>query len=229
MTDNHSCEFCTRTFSNEKYLINHSCEKKRRWLQRESPYVRFGFLAWNRFYTLSSKTSVDKKYSSYREFIDSQFYIAFVKFGRHIIDLDAIDPAKFIDYVIKANIPIDKWCHDFVYEQYVRELTRKELPEKALERNILLMQQWSHETAEPWQDFFRKLNTNQAIVWLQSGRISPWILYNAKSAEEFFLRCSPEQLNMIKQYAPIGPWKIKFGKNRESVKFIQETLEQAGV
>jgi hypothetical protein len=225
----YACEFCKRTFTTEKYLINHSCEKKRRWFQRDEPHARFGFLAWNRFYTISQKHSTAVKKHSQRHFIDSPFYTAFVKFGRHIVDLDAINPDRYIDYVIKANIPIDRWCNDFVYEQYVRDLTKKESAEDALERNILLMQQWSNETGEPWHDFFKKINTNQAIAWLRSGRISPWILYNAGSADSLFTRCTPEQLDMIKQYAPTATWKLKFSKNQNSVKFLQDMLQQAGL
>ena len=228
MTDRpFGCEFCKRSFTTEKFLINHNCEKKRRWMSREQPKERFAFLAWHRFYTLSTNSAANK-YTN-RQFIDSQFYTAFVKFGRHIVDLDAMMPEKFIDFVIKANLPIDKWCHDSVYEQYVRELTKKETPEQALERMILLMQQWSNEHADPWNDFFRRISPAQATAWLRSGRISPWVLYTAKSAEELFARCSPEQLNLIKQYAPLGPWKIKFSKNQSGVKFIEETLSTAGI
>lgn len=225
----HACEFCNRKFTTERYLINHSCEKKRRWFQRDEPHARFGFLAWNRFYTISQKHNVSVKKHSHRHFIDSAFYTAFVKFGRHIVDLDAINPERYIDFVIKANIPIDQWCNDFVYEQYVRELTKKETAEDALERNILLMQQWSNETGENWQDFFKKVNTNQAVAWLKSGRLSPWILYNAATAEQLFARCTPEQLGLIKQYAPTAVWKIKFGKNQHSVKFLQDMMQQAGL
>ena len=152
-----------------------------------------------------------------------------MKFGRHIRDLNAIDPSKFIDYVIKNNLPIDKWTHDFVYEQYVRELTRQESAENALERNIMLMNEWSMQTGEPWNDFFRKVNANQAIAWIKSGRISPWLLYNVDSAMDLFERCTPEQIGMIKTYAPPGPWKIRFNKNNDSCNFIRTTLQNNGM
>jgi len=224
-----SCEFCNRSFNNEKNLINHSCEKKRRWFARDEPHVRLAFLAWSRFYELSSNRVGTKAKKSFIEFANSRFYNGFVKFGKHIIDCNVVNPTQFIDYVIKGNLPLDTWCHDSVYEQYVRDYMKNEGPENALERMILLMQQWSLQTNEPWQDFFRKINPNLAMQWMRAGRISPWILYNTDSAIEFFERCSPEQLSMIKKWAPNASWRIKFNKYADSVKFIKQTLQDAGV
>jgi hypothetical protein len=225
----YSCEFCKKKFSKEIFLINHVCEKKRRWFQKDDPHVRFGFMAWNRFYELNSFGKSPEFRNSYHNFINSKYYTGFVKFGIHIRDINAIEPAKFIDYVIKNSIPLDRWTHDFVYEQYVRELTRQETSENALERNIMLMSEWSMQTGEKWSDFFRKVNTNQAVAWIKTGRISPWLLYNVDSAVDFFERCNPEQLAMIKTYAPPAPWKIKFNKNRESCDFIRNTLRESGM
>lgn len=227
MVKKHSCEFCSREFHDEKNLINHNCEKKRRWFNREDPYSRFGFLAWVRFYELSGPGNRKKK--SFKEFINSRYYTAFIKFGRHIVNINAVEPAKFIDFVIKNNLPIDKWTHDFVYEQYIRELTKKETPEQALERMILLMQQWSMQTGEPWQDFFRKINTNLAIQWTRSGRISPWLLYNVDSALDLIDRCSLEQQDLIKEFAPVGQWKVKFMRSKDAIEWIKKTMSEAGV
>lgn len=224
----HECEFCKRTFHREKTLIDHGCEHKRRWFRRDDPPNRLGFMAWTRFYELNDFNG-QKKSSSHMDFLNSQFYTAFVKFGKHMIDINAIEPAKFIDFVIKNNLPLDRWTHDFVYEQYIRELIKKETPEQALERMILLMQQWSMQTGEPWQDFFRKINTNLAVQWIKTGRISPWLLYNVESALSLIARCSLEQQQMIKEFAPVGPWKLRFKKNVDSIGWIRKTMTEAGV
>lgn len=226
---NHQCDFCKKAFVREISLVNHSCEKKRRWFSKDDPHVRIAFMAWNRFYELNSFGKSKGYSNSYRNFIDSQYYNAFVKLGRHIVDLNAVEPLKFVDYVIKNNLPIDKWTHDFVYEQYIRELTRHEPAEDALERNIMLMNEWSMQTNERWNDFFRKVNPNQATMWVKSGRISPWVLYNADSAVDLFERCSPEQILIIKSCAPPGPWKIRFNKQKDSSDFIRNVLRSSGM
>lgn len=229
-TELHTCEFCKRGFHEEINLINHNCEKKRRWFNRDEPTSRLAFMAWARFYELNSRfVKQGTKKQSFREFMDSKYYAAFIRFAKQMIDLNAPEPAKFIDYVIKNNLPLDKWTHDAVYANYVADLVKHERPEAALARNIELMQQWSQQTGEEWFNFFRKVSPIQAAAWIQNGRISPWVLYNADSAEELLVRCGPEQLQMIKSSAKIPQWKIRFNQNKESADWIRNTLRQAGL
>ena len=228
--ETHKCEFCKREFHQEINLINHNCEKKRRWFNKDDPTSRLAFIAWARFYELNSQFSkAGAKKSSFREFIDSRYYSAFIKFARQVIETNAPEPAKFIDYVIKNNLPIDKWTHDTVYENYVIDLLKHETPESAVARTIQLMKTWSEQSNEPWIDFFKKVSPIQAAVWIKTGRISPWVLYNADSTESLLDRCGEEQLQMIKNYAKIPQWKIRFNQNQESTLWIRNTLKEAGL
>lgn len=225
----HVCEYCNRAFHGEINLINHSCEKKRRWFSKDEPHARLAFLAWARFYELNSSLRKEGTKKTFREFMESKYYLAFVKFGKHMVDLNAIDPSSFIDYVIKNNLPLDKWTHDVVYEKYVTDLIKNEMPEKALARNIELMQEWAAQHSEAWYDFFRKVSPVQAAAWVKNGRISPWVLYNADSAEVLLDRCGPEQLKMISTTAKPAQWKLRFNKNKDSADWIRDTLKKAGL
>ena len=186
-------------------------------------------MAWSRFYELNSQLKKQGTKRSYREFIDSKYYIAFVKFAKQIVDLNAISPDKFIDYVIKNNLPLDKWTHDAVYEKYVDETIKTESPEEALARTIMLMIQWSEQTGESWANFFKLVNTNQATHWIKTGKISPWVLYNTDSADDLLTRCTQEQINIIAKVAKPGPWKVKFNRHKASADWIRKTLSEAGL
>jgi len=223
------CEFCKREFSDELRLINHICEKKRRWFQRDQPQGRIAFMAWSRFYELNAAVTGKKNQRTYKDFIDSKYYLAFSRFARHLLDTAAPEPARFIDYVLKHNLPVDKWTHDTVYEEYVKDLLRSESPEQAVERGIVLMREWSQQHEQPWYDFFREVNASQLTRWIQTGRISPWVLYNASSAESALRRCSPEQINMIFAMAPTAQWQLKLRSDKESAAFVKDTLKKAGL
>ena len=80
---------------------------------------------------------------------------ALQNFDKYMLDVNAIDPEKFIDFVITTSVKLDKWTSDAVYETYIRELNKKETAERAVERGILLMQQWSRENDRPYNVFFR--------------------------------------------------------------------------
>jgi hypothetical protein len=223
------CEYCKREFSDELRLIDHICEKKRRWFQKDQPQGRMAFMAWSRFYELNSQVTGKKNQRTYKDFINSRYYLAFNQFARHLLDTAAPEPARFIDYVLKSNLPITRWTHDLVYAEYVKTLIRTETPEQALERGVILMREWAQQHDLPWHEFFKNVNTNQVANWVRTGRLSPWILYNASSAEHMLERCNAEQLNIIAAAAPVAQWTLKFRADKEGTAFVRDTLKKAGL
>ncbi|MDA8882936.1 hypothetical protein N9I00_00855 [bacterium] len=221
------CQYCKKSFKKEKTLSVHLCEPKRRWLNKDAKYVRLGHIAYNQFYKLTQ--GIKTKEKSYEEFSKSNYYTAFTKFGRHILDINAIDPEKFIDFVINNSVHLDKWCSDAVYETYIRELNKKETAERAVERGILLMQQWSREYDRPYNAFFREISKPRLIHWIKSGRISPWIIFNCYSCSEAMANFNEHELNLINEYLEPTFWTKKFSVRKDDVQFVSEVLERAGL
>lgn len=224
----YKCEFCEREFTNEKRLINHMCEQKRRWTNRDEQYVRLGFQSWLKWYELSGTYKNIKK-KNYKEFMESKFYIAFVKFGRHVADTNMVNPVQFIEYVIKNGIKLDNWCKDSIYEAYVKDVCKREDVGTALERQVHLMEVWAEENDEEWVDFFKNIQPNLAIKWIQTGRISPWILFNATTVAYLFERMSEEQVALVDNCIETSFWKLKMRQNEKDTIFVQETLERYGI
>lgn len=185
-----------------------------------------GFLVYRKFYEMSFKSQKPK---TYQDFSDSKYYPSFVRFGRHLIEIQALNPEGFVEFLIKANVPMKNWEKDFVYEQFVRELNKREPADAAFERNILIMKQWEMDTNEPWYDFFRKVSTNTATSLIRAGRLSPWVLYTADSAVDLFNRLTEEQMNMIQQYVTPVFWERKFAEHPDDVTFIRNLLIECGI
>lgn len=219
------CEFCKKEFTRESSFLNHMCEKKRRWMWRDERYIRIGFTAFQLFYKLSIRS---KKEKSYEEFMESHYFTAFTKFGRYIEHINAIEAQGFVEMLIKNNIKLDEWTSEHWYESWTRELARKESPTKAIERNILLMEQWGRETGQNWVDFFRMVPAPQAIDWIRKGRISPWLLYSGVG-HALFDRLSDEQLTLVKEWINPMVWLPKLQNNKAEVDDIRMILEAAGV
>jgi len=207
-------------------LLAHICEKKRRYMQRDEKSVRMGFAAYQHFY---ERAVCRKKLPTYDKFTNNKLYTAFVRFGRYLMNINAVNPLGFIDFLIKVDAGIDRWEHPVYYEIYMRELTKIELPYEALERNMKLMQSWEIDTGEHWTDFFRKVAPSQATLWIRSGRISPWVLLTAPSADELFARLSPEQDEIVTGLIDVDFWRIKLNNHAADVAVIQQELEKAGI
>ncbi len=224
---NYPCEFCKREFTNEKRLINHMCEQKRRWTNRHEHHVRLGFNSWLQWYELSGTHRNQKR--TFHDFMKSEFYIAFVKFGRHLADTNMVNPTQFIEFVIKNGIKLDRWCKDSVYEQYVRDVCKREDVSTALERQVHLMEFWADDNEEEWTDFFKKIPPNLAIKWIRTGRISPWVVFNSNTIAYLFERMSEEQIAIVDDFIETPFWKLKMKRNEKDTQFVQETLERYGI
>lgn len=224
--DGFTCGYCGTKFSTERTLMAHMCDMKQRHMTRDEKHVKLGFWVYCKFWEMNYR---HVKQRTYEQFCTSSFFIAFTKFARYILDINAISPNAFVEFLLKSGLPIDKWHHAAVYETYVRELNKKESPSAALERNFLLMQQWALETGEPWTEFFRKVAPAQATSWIRSGRISPWVLYLAPGAHDLYARLSPEQTELI--YTALDPefWSLKLEQHAEDVDMIREELIAAGI
>lgn len=225
-TELFTCDFCKKSFKLETRFLTHMCESKRRWLDQDTKHVKLGFQVFRRFHEINYKGHREKTYD---DFMKSTFYVAFTKFGRYLLQLNAINPKAFIDFIIRTEVKLSHWESPLVYEKYIRELNKKESPEAAIERNFLLMQQWADDNGEVWTDFFRKIEPAQATLWIKSGRISPWILFTASSAGDLFARLSDEQLLMVQSNIDPDYWDIRLERAKEDVAFIREQLDAAGL
>ena len=95
------CGYCNKIFRKESSLLTHRCETKRRHEEKSERGVQIGFYAYTRFYQTTHSSSRQKSHS---DFINSPYYKAFVKFGRHAIGIRAINPEAMVDgYYCKSG------------------------------------------------------------------------------------------------------------------------------
>jgi hypothetical protein len=221
-----TCEYCGTSYVKEKTLAVHMCEKKRRHLQKDEKRVQLGFYAFQRFYKLSAGS---KKEKTYKEFCDSQYYNAFVKFGSFINNVRPLYPEKYIDYVVTSRIKLDHWCRDELYEQYATELILKEDMETAIKRSISTMMDWANESNAQWNDYFRYASLNRAVRDIKDGKISPWLVLNCKSGKEMLSNFNDEQLNFVSLVINPQAWAIKFKKKVADVETVKEVAKESNL
>jgi hypothetical protein len=223
---NFSCNFCKRGFVREDSLLVHVCEQKRRFLQRDEKPNKLGFMAYQQFFMRSMR---HREPPSYEKFAKSTLYLAFVRFGRHMMELNAVNPLGFVDFLLRLEAPIDRWISPTLYETYIRELNKNETPLDALERSFSVMQHWASDTGEKWQDFFRLIDVPLAALYIANGRISPWVLFIATTAHDLMQRFNPEQEALIDRCVDADFWRLKIQRHRADVETIREVLAEHGI
>lgn len=222
MEQQYTCRWCDKTFTRERTLASHMCERKRRWMSSDEPTSRIAFQVWYDFmHYVSPQTKKDR---TVEEFIRSADYLGFVKFANYLIELRPIESDRFIKWLFKMGVRLQDWSKPGTYGLYVQEASKKETAERAVERAVLVMKQWSEQTGEPWQDFFQKVPAATAMNMIVMGRISPWVLYSCDAAQRMLDRMEPGQLETIARSIDTEWWIKKIKKNPSETAWISTLL-----
>lgn len=221
----YACKYCKKNFLKETSLEVHMCEPKRRYREQDERGVQLGFQGYLRFYEITQGSA---RLKTFDDFIESPYYKAFVKFGRYCVDIRAVNPSRFVDWLLKNNKKIDYWCRDTIYTEYLIEYLRVENVNDALARAIEFSIDWSEQTGNPSEDCLRYGNTNAMVYAVSTGRISPWILYNCESGQKFLSELDATQIAMIWSYIDSEVWMKKFSDYIADQEYVKEMLQKAG-
>lgn len=225
----YTCKYCKKDFKKESTLSVHQCESKRRWQQEKEVSVQLGLQSYLRFYVMSQGSA---KLKSYADFVESPYYTAFVKFGRHLVGIRAVNASAFIDYVIKQNKKLDQWCHELIYLGYLHQHLRKEAVQDALERALLEMQEYSDEAPElltGFSNYFTHGNTNRICQHIINGRVSPWVVFNCKTGIAFLERLNEDQIHLIISTIEPDYWNRKFKDYTADAEWVKSILVAANL
>jgi hypothetical protein len=224
MTD-YQCKFCNKAFTRERTLSSHMCEKKRRWMSKDEIADRIAFSVWSDFMKYVSPNT--KKVKTVDDFIKSADYIGFVKFANYLINLKPLESDKFIHWLFKMGVRLSDWQKPGTYQLYVQEASKKETADRALERTIISMREWSETSGEDWQEFFNKIAPSTAMNMVVMGRLSPWIIYSTTAAQSLLDRMEPGQIETVTKHVDTEWWKKKLKENPQEAVWINTTMQQA--
>lgn len=223
----HICGYCQNEFASESTLISHVCVIRTRYKEENTPTSKLGLRLYRRYYELNIK--VGKNQKTFDDFVKSKFYVPFIRLARHIQSLKPIEKDRFIDWLFTKNIKEKKWCDDETYEQYIIDLLQKETVDKALERSISTMDKWATEENTDFTRFFHDVAPTVATNMIKYGKISPWVLYLADSADSLWDRLNEEQGEIISAVIDPKVWRKKFETNLSDRQYAKQLLDEAGL
>lgn len=219
------CEFCSKKFSKESTVVSHMCEAKRRRMEQHERGVQLGLQAYLHFYKTMQRSGRTRTFD---DFAASPYYKAFVKFGRYCVDIRAVNPSRFIDWLLKNQKRIDTWTSDRLYSDYLTDHLQAEAVEDALVRSIEYSVDWGERNGYPAHDCLRYGNRSALCHAVVTGKISPWAVYCSESGQRFLNDLDSQQLAMIWPYIDSDRWQKKLLEHAQDRAYAQEILTQAG-
>lgn len=224
----YQCQYCKKSYAKESTLVSHSCERKRRFQQEREIGVQWGLQSYIIFYE-TTQTAARK---TYEQFVDSPYYTAFVRFGRHCHSVHCPNLANFTRWLLKNNRRLDQWCSEANYSEWLYDYIRRESTQDALERSIQTMNDYAHEHPElrnGYRDYFRLANENRICYHISTGRISPWVIFHSESGQAFLERLNEDQVAMIINLVDPAYWTARFRDLADDVGFASRVLKLAGL
>ena len=211
-----TCEYCNKNFQRESSLLAHSCEKKRRWQAKDNQDVLVGFASYDLFYRIEMQS----KPKEYKDFVDGQYYTAFVKFGAYCINTNVIDQEQFTRWLIKNKVKLKDWPTDRMYLLFVQDHCKRESVERALERFV------EHATLTGYFDTFWETANGYLIAeWVEMGKISPWLLISSKRVQTALESMPSECVDRIANCIDADYWGKKRQLNPHDAHFIEEMID----
>jgi hypothetical protein len=144
------------------------------------------------------------------------------------VNIRAINPARFTEWLIRQNKKIDHWCKDSIYTEYLLDYLKLENVNDALARAIEFSMDWAEKSGHPAHDCLRYGNSNSMAYAVTTGRISPWVLYNSESGLKFLSELDPTQVAMTWPYIDSEIWSKKFVDYMADQEYARDILKKAG-
>jgi hypothetical protein len=195
-------------------------------LQENEKRVQAGFMAFNRFWQL---TQGAKKPKTYKEFCDTSYYNAFVRFGSFINNVNPLYPEKFVDHVIKSGVKLDHWCRDELYDSYLYDMLKVEPVESAVQRTLQTMMEWGDLHKAEFDHYFNYVSLSKAVHDIRNGKISCWVILNTQAGKTMIGNMSDEQLEMIAPAFDIAYWVKRFRELPADVALVKEICDEVGI
>ena len=211
-----TCDYCKKSFQRESTLLAHSCEKKRRWQAKDNQDVLVGFASYDLFYRIEMQS----KPKEYKDFVDSQYYTAFVKFGAYCLNIRCIDQEAFTRWLIKNKAKLKDWPTDKMYLLFVQDHCKRESVERALERFV----EHAAET-DYFATFWENASGYLIAEWCEMGKISPWIMLNSKRAQTALSNMPDECFARIANSIDADHWGKKTKLNPHDANFVREMID----
>jgi hypothetical protein len=224
----YTCKYCNKTYRKESTLAAHLCEPKRRWQEEKETGVQFGLRTYLQFFETTQGSAKNK---SYVDFIESPYYKAFVKFGRHCVGIKCINIQNYTQWLLKNNKKLDYWTKDVFYDEWMREYLKKEAVQDALERALKTMEDYASNGSglAGYKDYFRYGNANRICHHISTGRISPWIVFNCVSGVDWLSTLGDDQISVILPWIDPDYWNRKFIDYMGDVEWTKHILTEAGL
>ena len=178
------CPYCEKPFTRRPWYERHSCEAKRRFLERNNMSTILACRLYNHW---MKKLVRRKRDSSVEEFQKVREYKLFMRLADFCRTNYLISNARYVDWLIETKCKASRWTHSINLNKYREWIRLNEDPITHAEITFKNAHQWCRENSIKTVDFFRFVPTVLALEMIRENRLLPWVLFGYKRSEDELL------------------------------------------
>lgn len=223
----YTCPYCHRTLKTESGAKKHSCPKKQMADELGNDVIRAAYKMWS-FWYLYNKFGKYKDRST-NDFRASPYFHYFCTLAESIKDVWMFDRNDYVVWLCQKNIPAKQWGDKTLIVRYKKDI---HVRGKGLERAALSLEAamlWCLEKEVPLGEFFQKFPTNDFLMWLESGKMSPWFLLTAPDRDALIDRLTDPQINKMLSHLNMDYWEERLMNSGDEVKEINRMYAEFGL
>lgn len=226
----YKCRFCDKVYKREETVIKHKCTKRERYNDRDSRLMREAFRLYLQFMQVQN-LPIKKDVEPLMHFIKSSFFNDFYEFAEYVLNNDILNKEQFITNIFTSGKPVYEWATHKTLQEWVLKCIRDEHPRRGVERSISALIEWSDQTGHNWNEFFNYASVECAILWLECGKISPWLIFIAapESGNKLLNRFSDSEFEYVLKFIDPTHFQIKQLQYSKDCAEIRQLLTEAGI
>lgn len=213
-TKSYTCEFCEKSFARQKTIDTHVCIMRDRYNQRSQPHVTTAHEIWKVLINNSAK------YKSIEYFEKDRTYKSITEFTKFAEDNNYLFIYDYGIWLLKNRVVEKNWYKIEIYQQFLKQHLLMEHPREAVVRSIEYI-----ANIDEMGNFLKTCQVGKILTYLETGRISPWLILLAHNKNDFFSRLENEKLTYFTKLVNIDVWQSRMKRYEKSINSLKTDLK----
>lgn len=223
----YTCPYCNLVLKTERGARRHSCKKKQIADELGTDVVRTAYKLWN-FWCLYNKFGKKRERTGH-EFRSSPFFAYFCTLAESIQGIWMFDKNDYVVWLCQKRVPASAWGDKTLIERYKKEIHVRGEAMKRMALSLEAAMIWCLERDLPITEFFSKFPTNDFLLWLESGKMSPWFILTAPNRDVLIERLTDAQIRKMLQHINMDYWETRLAEKAEEVAQFEQVYREVGL
>lgn len=224
----YQCDFCNKTFVNEKNLKKHSCDFKERY-----EYITkkpTGQSIYNLYIFWLRSNGKSTKYVDEHTFIHSIHFKPFKRFMNFCKKKSIPNKKTYIKICNSYKLAPKDWTREQTYETFL-EIYDELIPiNKQIDISLDTLYQLAEGLDIEICEVFNEIDPSDVAKLIKSRKISPWLFLNSEKFKEFLINnANSETRDHIQKSTNPSKWGEIFERNSKKRETIYKLIKQLGL